>query len=66
MKEIGGYFGLEPLMNRPYYPDLIAVNNARNALLYIIKARKVRKLFIPYFLCDSVSNLCLREQIEFA
>lgn len=61
MKEIGGYFGLEQFCGREYYADLIAVNTARNALQYILKARKVKKLYIPYFLCASVSKLCERE-----
>lgn len=62
MKEIGGYLGLESLMNgREYYPDLIAVNNARNALVYLLRVRKIQKLYLPYFLCDSVSAVCERE-----
>lgn len=61
MKEIGGYFGLEEFCGCEYYHDLVAVNNARNALVYLIKARHVEKLFIPYFLCDSVSSVCDRE-----
>lgn len=61
MKEIGGYFGLEQFSGEEYYPELVAVNNARNALLYILKARQVKKLYIPYFLCDSVSKMCDRE-----
>ena len=59
--EIGGYFGLEPLISNEYYKDLIALNTARNALLYILKARKIQKLYIPYYLCDSVSEMCNRE-----
>lgn len=58
MKEIGGYFGLEQLINQEYYSDLIALNNARNALLYTLKAKKIKKLYIPYFLCASISLLC--------
>ena len=61
MKEIGGYFGLEDFPHNEYYSDLIAVNSARNALLYILKAREIRKLFIPSYLCDSISELCERE-----
>ncbi len=62
MKEIGGYFGLEPLgSGQEYYPDLIAVNNARNALVYLLRARNIKKLYIPHFLCDSVSAVCERE-----
>lgn len=61
MKEIGGYFEFEQLVHHEYYPDLIPLNTASNALLYILKARKIQKLYIPYFLCNSVSDLCDRE-----
>ena len=60
MKEIGGYFGLEEFHGKEYHQDAIALNNGRNALLYLLKARKIRKLYIPWFLFDSVSNLCDR------
>ena len=66
MKEIGGYFGMEPCAGREYYPNLLALNNGRNALLYLLKARNIRKLHIPYYLCDSVGKLCAREGFEFA
>lgn len=61
MKEIGGYLGLESLVKNELYGDMIGVNNARNALLYILKARKIKKLYIPYYLCDCVSGVCDRE-----
>ena len=64
-KEIGGYFGLEKLISNEYYPDLAAVNNARCALLYIIKARHYKKVYLPYFLCDSVRLVLERERIPF-
>ncbi|MBW6410296.1 hypothetical protein [Clostridium weizhouense] len=57
MKEIGGYFGLEKLISNEYYKGLISVNSGRNALLYILKAKKINKLYIPDFLCDSVSDM---------
>ena len=65
IKEIGGYFGLEKLISNEYYPDLAAVNNARCALLYIIKAKHYKKVFLPYFLCDSVRLVLEREKIPF-
>ena len=65
VKEIGGYFGLETLISNEYYPDLAAVNNARCALLYIIKARHYNKVYLPYFLCDSVRLVLEREKIPF-
>jgi len=57
MKEIGGYFGLEQLVSNEYYKDLIALNNGRNALLYLLKAKNIKKLYIPYYLCDSVIDM---------
>ena len=65
MKEIGGYFGLEQFSGKPYHSGLAAVNSGRNALLYILKARGYRKLYIPRFLCDTVSQLCKREGIAY-
>ena len=65
MKEIGGYFGLEQFGGKAYHGDLIAVNSGRNALLYILKARQAKKLYIPRFLCDSVYELCKREGFEY-
>ena len=54
MHEIGGYFGMETLAGETYHAALIAVNSGRNALLYLLKARNVQKLYIPGFLCDTV------------
>ncbi len=65
MKEIGGYFGLEQLVSNEYYKDLIPLNNGRNALLYVLKARGINKLYIPYYLCDSVSDMCSRNGYNF-
>ena len=65
IKEIGGYFGLEKLVSNEYYPDLAAVNNARSALLYIIKAKHYNKVYLPFFLCDSVRLMLERERIPF-
>lgn len=67
MKEIGGYFELDTLRDAKgeYYKDLIALNTARNALVYLAKAKRIRKVYIPYLLCDSVSLVCERENIEY-
>lgn len=65
MKEIGGYFGLEDLANKEFYGGLLALNSGCNALLYLLKARKIKKLHIPYYLCDSVSNLLRKHGCDF-
>ncbi|EEH96857.1 hypothetical protein CSBG_00483 [Clostridium sp. 7_2_43FAA] len=65
MKEIGGYFSLEELVSNEYYKDLIALNSGRNALLYLIKAKDIKKLYIPFYLCDSISDLLKLHNIKF-
>ena len=62
--EIGGYLGLEPLQNKPYYSDLYALNLGRAALTYLLEALKVKTLFVPYYLCDSVTDACKRKGFE--
>lgn len=65
MKEIGGYLGLDQLVNNEYHKSLIALNTGRNALLYLIKAKNIQKLFIPYYLCDSVSSMLQKYNCNF-
>lgn len=65
MQEIGGYFGFEKLINNEYYPSLIALNTARAALLYVMKARRIKKIYIPFYLCESVSGMLKREGYEY-
>lgn len=65
MKEIGGYFGMEDLRNQEFHSGLLALNSGSNALLYLLKARKIKKLHIPYYLCDSVSDLLRKYNYEF-
>jgi hypothetical protein len=64
MKEIGGYFGLESLINNPFYPDLLMLNSGRNAVLYVCLARSLKKVYLPSFLCSSVSMTLQQHGIE--
>jgi hypothetical protein len=65
MKEIGGYFGLDQLVDNEYHKDLLDLNTGRNALLYLIKAKNIQKLYIPYYLCNSVSNMMQKYKCNF-
>lgn len=66
MKEIGGYLELDQWIHHVYHPGAIALNTARNALVYLAKVRQISKIYIPYYLCDSVANVCIREGIPHA
>ena len=65
MKEIGGYLELEKNSGADYFSDLIHLNTANNALMYLCRAKNIKKLYIPYFLCDSVSIVCEKNYIEY-
>ncbi|MDQ2085656.1 hypothetical protein RBH29_04310 [Herbivorax sp. ANBcel31] len=65
MKEIGGYFELDQLVKNEYYKNLISLNSGRNALLYLLKAKNIKRLHIPYFLCNSVSDMLKRNNFDF-
>lgn len=54
MKEIGGFFGLELHRATEYYDDAIKVNSGRNAIKYILLAQKIRTVYIPYFICETL------------
>ena len=52
-KSIGGYFELElNNLKSVFHENAIGLNTGRNALEYILKARAIQKMFIPYFTCD--------------
>ncbi|WFF74547.1 hypothetical protein [Proteiniclasticum sp. QWL-01] len=65
MREIGGYFQLDQLIDKPYYENFVELNTGRNALLYLVNAKKIRKIYLPYFLCNSVSDMLNRNKIDY-
>lgn len=58
MNEIGGYLELENFSGEEYYPELLKLNLGRTALLFALDYLKIKKLWLPYFLCDSVTTIC--------
>lgn len=64
MKEIGGYFGLEKLVSNEYYQNLIPLNSGRNALLYLLKAKNIRKLYVPSYICDSIVKIITKNDYQ--
>ncbi len=58
MRELGGYLELNTFNGEEYHKNAVAVNSGRHALEYLIKAKQINKIYLPYFLCDSVKNHC--------
>lgn len=52
--EIGGYFELELNKNEEYHKDAIKLNSGRNCLKYLLIVNNVEKIYIPYYICNTV------------
>lgn len=65
MREIGGYIELDTYRLPMLHDGALALNCGRNALAYLLKARKIQRLYIPKFICDSVPCVCEREGIPY-
>jgi hypothetical protein len=66
--EVGGYFELELNDGGELYSNLIALNSARNALVYLIKAKALKRIRLPYLNCGvvaaAVRRFCPETEIE--
>jgi len=64
MKEIGGYIEFERNHMPMLHEGAVALNCGSNCLAYLIRARRIKKLLIPRFLCDCVEETCRKEGAE--
>ena len=54
MEAIGGYFSLELPVRDEYHKNAIRLNTGRNCLEYILRARRYKKVYVPYYTCEAV------------
>lgn len=65
MKEIGGYLDISAnWRSRSLDGSPILLNSARNCIRYIAQQRKIKKIYLPYYTCDTVVKALTRENIE--
>ncbi len=64
MKEIGGYIELDTYHGKMLHEDAKALNCGRHCLTYLIRSRKIERMLLPCFICDSVINVCRKEGIR--
>ncbi len=60
MKEIGGYIELDTFTGKMLHEEGTALNCGRCALEYLCEAKRVRKIYVPFFLCSSVVESCIK------
>ena len=51
---IGGYFSLELPLREEYHKGALRLNTGRNCLEYILRSRKYKKVYIPYYTCEVI------------
>lgn len=54
MKAMGGYFELELPLRGEYHSNALRLNSGRNALQYILEARRYDKVYIPSYACQAL------------
>lgn len=65
MREIGGYIELDTYHLPMLHDGATALNCGRNALAYLLRARRIKRLWIPKLVCDSVTGVCEREGVPY-
>lgn len=63
-KEIGGYIELDSYRLPMLHDDGLLLNCGRSCLLYILKAKNIKKIVIPYYCCDTVREVCIKAGVE--
>lgn len=66
MEAIGGYFELELRKGEHYHKDAIRLNSGSNCFEYILRARKYKKVYVPYYTCHVIYDVAQRQGVEMA
>lgn len=64
MREIGGFLEFEKNSGHEYHKNCLALNSGRNCLRYLIRARKIKKIWLPRLLCSAISDTCKEEGVN--
>lgn len=53
MREIGGYIELDTYTGEMLHENSIKLNCGRNALAFLLRAKQIKTIWMPKFMCDS-------------
>lgn len=62
--EIGGYLEIEKFGKTPLHGEAVKLSSARNGMAYLIRAKKIDEIYLPYYLCDSVVSVCEKHKVK--
>lgn len=63
-KEIGGYFQLESFYGQEYHVEALRFNTARNCLKYLIVTKMIKRIYLPFFMCQTVFEACKQVNVD--
>lgn len=63
-REIGGYIELDTYRGKMLHENGILLNSGRGCLWYLLRAKKIRKLVLPLYCCDSVRDACKKDNVK--
>lgn len=61
--EYGGYIELDTYTGKEFHSKALPLNCGENCLAYLIRKYNVKKLYLPYFCCGSVSEPCRKNGV---
>lgn len=64
VKEIGGYFELDPGGGDAPLPNGVLLNSGRNALRHIVRQLKIKSIWVPEYTCPVVWDALRAEKCE--
>ncbi len=62
--EIGGYFEIETYRLPQIHDAAMALNCGRNCLAFLIQKKKIKRLYIPRFICSAIYETCKRYNVK--
>jgi hypothetical protein len=66
MKSIGGYPEIHLNKNKEYHSDaVLTLNTARNALEYLLIAKSISKIYLPYYTCEVLLQPIIKIGIDY-
>lgn len=63
-KEIGGYLELDSYSLPLLHEKALALNSGRGCLEYLISQKNIRRIALPYFVCDVVTDTCRKMGVK--
>lgn len=64
-KPIGGFFELELPPEAGHFHQGIRLNSGRSCLCLLLQKSNIKKLYLPYYICNSVIELLLQINIDY-